>query len=227
MKRIATATVVICLLAVLHVMGQTTSTSTPKSTSTATPATKPTASSTAKLTASPATNSTASSTAKPTASAATKPTASSTAKPSAKPVLYWDGTGRWHRLDGDAKAEKTGAERADKWPSPTYEQPASEPSEHALTATGESGATSRGSNRHVEMHGPGKATVHGRGGKRDIAPNGGEERRTPRPRLHQLPDFGVLRGGVILPASGWRTLHTRTTQVPERARCGTAEVRDL
>jgi hypothetical protein len=30
-----------------------------------------------------------------------------------------------------------------------------------------------------------------------------------------------------MPASGWRTLHAGTTQVPERARCGTAAVRDL
>lgn len=126
MKRIATATVVICFIAVLHVMGQTTSTSTSKSTSTSNPATKPTSSSTAKP----------------------------TSKPVPKPVLYWDGTGRWQRPEGDAHAEKTGAERTDKWPSPTYEQPVSEPSGHALNATRESDATSRGSKNMWRCTGP-------------------------------------------------------------------------
>src|SRR5208337_3402606 len=116
--------VVICFIAVLHAMGQTTSTTT--STSTSKPATKPTVSSTAQP----------------------------TSKPTPKPVLYWDGTGRWQRPEGDAHAEKTGAERTDKWPSPAYEQHESEPSGHVLNTTQKSNATSQGSNNMLRCTGP-------------------------------------------------------------------------
>src|SRR5271157_2661338 len=124
MKRIATATVVICFMAVLHVMGQTTSTST--STSTSKPTTKPTASSAAKP----------------------------TSKPVSKPAITWDGTGTWQRPEGEAHAEKAGAGSTDKWPSATYEQPGSEQSGHEMNATGESGATSQGSNYLLRCRGP-------------------------------------------------------------------------
>jgi len=140
MKRIAMATVAVCFIAVVHVMGQTTSTTTSTSTSTSKPG--------------------SSSTAKPTASSTTKPTASSTAqptsKPASKPVLYWDGTGKPQRTDGDAHAEKTGVERSDKWPSPTYEQRESQPADHAMNATGKSGTASQGSNKMVKCTGPEK-----------------------------------------------------------------------
>jgi len=144
MKRIAMTTVIICLIAVLNVMGQTTSTtgSTPKSTSR----------SAAKTASSSSTNPTSSTVANPTASTAATPTSSSTAtsssKPAKKPVLYWDGTGRWQRLEGEEHAEKTGAERTDKWPSPSYEKREAEESGRGFDSS------SRGSNRMLRCMGP-------------------------------------------------------------------------
>lgn len=123
MKRIATASVVFCLIAVLHVMGQTT------------PATTSTSRS------KPATPATANSTAVP------------TSKPAPKAVLFWDGTGTWRRTGGDAQPEKTGAEGADKWPSPTYDEPADSP-DREMNATRESGATSQGSEHMLRCAGP-------------------------------------------------------------------------
>ena len=148
MKRIAMATVVICLIAVLHVMGQTTATTT--STSTSKSAAKPAANSTAKPTATTASASTS----------AAKPDANSTAKPAAKPVpkpaLYWDGTGPWQRPGGEAHADKKGPERTDKWPTPTYGQPQSEQPGQEMNARGEYDATAQGSNNLWRCRGPEK-----------------------------------------------------------------------
>jgi len=148
MKRFAMATVVICFITVLHVMGQTTAptTSTNKSSSAA----KPTSNSTGKPTSNPE--------GKPATSSAANPASSSAANPTSKPkpVLYWDGTGKWVRPEGDASTEKTGTKSTDKWPSPTYEDRRSEQPAHAMNATGEFSAASQGQNSRLRCRGPEK-----------------------------------------------------------------------
>lgn len=132
MKRIATATVVFCFIAVLHLMGQTKSTTT--STSTSNPPAKPTSTSPAK----------------PTSILAAEPTA----KPVPKAVLYWDGTGPWQRPEGDKRAERIGEERRDKWPSATYEERESEEARREMNEKREFEGASQGSNNRLRCMGP-------------------------------------------------------------------------
>jgi hypothetical protein len=124
MKRIVLGIAVLCLLAVMQVMGQTTSTTT--STAASKPAAKPTSNSTAK----PKSN------------------------PTPKYVFEGDGTGTWRAGESDARAAKARDESSWPSPTYEEPRRAEQREERELASEGAGSTTSAGSSRVLRCMGP-------------------------------------------------------------------------